>query len=63
VTAVPAVGRTPVLVITLAGYLMIVLDISITVTALPKIRAYPGRFLRGESRRVPGDALSQFQTA
>jgi EmrB/QacA subfamily drug resistance transporter len=34
-----AVRKTPVLVIVLASYLMIVLDISITITALPKIDA------------------------
>jgi MFS family permease len=34
----PARRRTPVLVIILASYLMIVLDISIVITALPKIR-------------------------
>lgn len=33
----PAVRRTPVLTIILASYLMIVLDISIVITALPKI--------------------------
>ncbi len=35
--AVKPVGKTPVLVIILASYLMIVLDISITITALPHI--------------------------
>jgi hypothetical protein len=35
---VPAVRQTAVLVIILASYLMIVLDISIVITALPKIR-------------------------
>ena len=34
--------RTPVLVIVLASYLMIVLDISIVITALPKIHAALG---------------------
>jgi len=34
--------RTPVLVIVLASYLMIVLDISILITALPKIHSTLG---------------------
>src|SRR2546421_12459760 len=33
----PAVRRTPVLALILVSYLMIVLDISIVITALPKI--------------------------
>ena len=36
--AVPAARRTPVLVIILLSYLMIVLDISIVITALPKMQ-------------------------
>jgi hypothetical protein len=36
--AVPATRRTPVLVIVLLGYLMIVLDISIVITAIPKMQ-------------------------
>jgi EmrB/QacA subfamily drug resistance transporter len=37
-TAPPASRRTPVLVIVLISYLMIVLDISIVITALPRMR-------------------------
>ena len=50
-----ASGRGPVLAIILAAYLMIVLDISIVITALPKIQAELRRRTRPIHDRVARD--------
>jgi hypothetical protein len=47
--AVPSVRRTPVVTIILTSYLMIVLDISIVITALQRIRDGLGFSATGRS--------------
>ena len=44
-----ALSRTPILAIVLASYLMIVLDVSIVITALPKIHEALGFSVTGLS--------------